>query len=217
MISSVLKNIFKNTSANAKYWRERKIDWEQAYLSTANHPHRFMISSVLKTFSWNSLLEVGCGAGANLMNIIMTHPQGKQLGGIDINADAIASAEKTFKGAFFKVGSVEDIMMSDSSAEVVLSDMTLIYVSPSKIDAVIREMKRVARTHLVLCEFHEPSWWKRVKIRLTTGYNAYDYVKLLEKHGLHDVIRYKIPKEAWPGGLQEKVGYVVVAKVPRRK
>lgn len=216
MISYVRK-LFRSTNEHARYWRERKIDWSQAYLSTWNHPHRFMIRSVLKTFDWLSLLEVGCGAGANLMNLIQGGSM-KQLGGIDVSADAIKLCEETFKGAFFKVGSVEDMLMSDSSCDVVLSDMTLIYIGPRKIDKVVEEMKRVARLKLVLCEFHIPSLWERLWVKMTTGYNAYDYVTLLEKHGLHDVIRYKIPPEAWPGGgLQEKYGYIIVAKVPRRK
>lgn len=214
---SYARNLLKGTEENKRYWSERKIDWKTAYLDTAAHPHRFMISSILKTFDWNSLLEVGCGAGANLFNIINTHPKGKQLGGVDVSDDALAVCNQTFQGAFFKKCSVEDIMMSDSSVDVILSDMTLIYISPKRIDVVIEELKRVARARVVLCEFHIASWWERIIFRIKTGYNAYDYVKLLEKHGLYDVTRYKIPKEAWPGGLQEKVGYVIVAKVPRRK
>lgn len=221
MISSVLKKLpfWRNytTSQWSSWWQNRKIDWGESYLSTWNHPHRHMITSVLKTFEWQSLLEVGCGAGANLMNIIKCIGK-KQLGGIDINADAIEMAQKSFNGAFFKVSSVEDMMMSDSSVDVVLSDMTLIYVGPRKINKVIKEIKRVARLRVVLCEFHMESWFQRIMMRLKSGYNAYDYVKLLEKHGFHDVIRYKIPKEAWPGGgWQEKCGYVITAKVPRRK
>lgn len=214
---SFVRNLLKSTKVHEKYWRERKIDWVESYLSTWNHPHRFMISTVLKTFPWTSLMEVGCGGGANLANFVQTHPNNKQLGGCDVSEDAIAACEKAFKGAFFKVCPADDVMMSDDSCDVILTDMCLIYVGRNKIDKVIGELKRIARHRVVLCEFHSDSWWERIKIKLTTGYNTYDYVKLLEKHGLHDVTRYKIPKEAWPGGLQEKYGYVVVARVPKRK
>lgn len=214
---SYVRNLLKTTASHERYWRERKVNWKTAYFDTWNHPHRFMISNILKTFHWMSLLEVGCGAGANLANIVMSHPKNKQLGGTDVNPEAIEYAQQAFQGAFFKVCPVDDIMMSDSSVDVILTDMTLIYVDPRKIDDVIEELKRIARIRLVLCEFHCESWLQRILIRMKTGYNAYDYVKLLEKHGLHDVVRYKIPSEAWPGGLQESHGYVVVAKIPRRK
>lgn len=189
-------------------------------MSTWNHPHRFVISTVLKTFDWYSLLEVGVGGGANLANIIVSHNVAngnpKQLGGIDINPDAIEHCNKAFQGAFFKVCPMTDLMMSDDSVDVILTDMALFYAGRD-IHKVIKEMYRVARNRVVLCEFHSESLWERLKIKFTSGYNAYDYVKLLEKHGFYDVIRYKIPPETWPGGLQEKVGYIIVAKVPRRK
>lgn len=213
---SYVRNFLKNTKAHQKYWSERKIDWNEAYLSTWNHPHRYMLAAVLKTFQWQSLMEIGCGGGANLANFVQTHP-GKQLGGSDVSADAIAACQKAFQGAFFKHCPADNVMMSDNSCDVVLSDMLLIYINPREIDKVVGEMKRIARQRLVLCEFHSESWWERFKLKLTTGYNMYDYVKLLQRNGLHDVTRYKIPKEAWPGGVQEKHGYIIVAKVPRRK
>jgi SAM-dependent methyltransferase len=201
------------------WWVNREIDWNQAYLSTWNHPHRQMIAAVLKTFSWFSLLEVGCGAGANMYQILKSYgEEQKQLGGIDISPSAIETAKKAFNGAFFKVGSVEDIMMSDNSADVVLSDMTMIYVGPNRINKAIKEIKRVARERVVFCEFHVASFIDRLKLRMSSGYHGYNYVRLLEKHGFYDVTLYKIPDEAWPGGDDKnRFRYIVVAKVPRRK
>lgn len=217
-MKSYVRNLFKSTADHARYWRERKIDWRTSYYDTWNHPHRQLISFVLKTFDWRSLFEVGVGGGANLAQLVMSHGPNKQLGGSDVSEDAIAFCNQALKGAFFKVCPATDLMMSDSSVDVVLSDMALIYLDSKDIDKALLEMKRVARTRVVLCEFHSESMWERLKIKVTTGYNVYDYVKRLQKLGFYDVIRYKIPKEGWPGGgLQEKVGYVVVAKVPRRK
>lgn len=214
---SYVRNFFRSTADNAKYWRDRKIDWKTQYFDTWNHPHRQFISYVLRSFDWVSLLEVGCGGGANLAQINQSHGQQKQIGGTDINGDAIVFCDSVFQGAFFKVCPADDLMMSDNSVDVILSDMALIYVDSKGIDKTMQEFRRVARNRIVLCEFHSESLWERLKIKATTGYNAYNYTKLLEKHGFYDVIRYKLPKNAWPGGLQEKVGYVIVAKVPRRK
>lgn len=214
---SYVRNFLRTTESQSKYWRDRKIDWKTQYFDTWNHPHRQFLSYILKSFPWVSLLEVGCGGGANLAQIVQTHGDQKQLGGTDVSESAIAFCQSVFKGAFFKVCGADDLMMSDSSVDVILSDMALIYVDRRGIDKAIKEMKRVARKKVVICEFHSESLWERLKIKFTSGYNVYDYTKLLEKHGFYDVIRYKLPKDAWPGGLQEKVGYVIVAKVPRRK
>lgn len=208
--------LLRTTERWKRYWRDRKIDWKVRYFNW-DHPHRFLISAALTRFNWLSLMEVGMGAGANLANILQ-HFKGKQLGGIDINADAIDFARKNFTGALLKVNSVEDIMFSDSSTDVVLSDMCLIYLGPRRIDKAISEIKRIARNYVVLCEFHHTSWFQRFWLKITEGYNAYDYRKLLEKHGFYNIEIYKIPTEYWEGGKpQETFGYITIARVPHRK
>lgn len=211
----MIKNFFKNTGFHKRFWEERQIDWKKSYLDTWQHPHRTLISKLLSTFYWGSLFEVGCGSGANLKNILM-HFKNKQLGGLDVNADAIELAQSVFQGAFFKVGSVEDIMMSDNSADVVLSDMCLIYVkNPHK---AIKEIKRVTRRHILFCEFHSDSWYGKMKLRLTSGYHAHDYRKLLAKHGFYSIQVLKFPKGCWDDGNPQKdYGHFILAKVPKRK
>jgi len=210
-----LRNLFKTTHQHKRYWAERKIDWNQAYLQTWNHPHRFLISRVLQTFNWLSLIEIGCGSGPNLVNIVKTLG-GKNLGGVDVNADAIELARKTFKDGLFQVGSGDNMMLSDKSTDVVLSDACLIYVDPFQIRRYLKEVKRVTRNHVVLCEFHSKSFFQRLKLRIGSGYNAYDYKKLLEKEGFYDITIFKIPKEAWPGTPWEEFGHIITAKVPKR-
>lgn len=204
--------LFRTTQEHSKYWRERKIDWKQAYLDTWNHPHRQYIVDFLKSISWVSLFEIGCGAGANIMKILKEIP-GKQMGGIDINPDAIELCQKTFKGGHFKVGTAEDMLMSDKSTDIVLSDMALIYVDSRKIDKYIKEIIRVTRNYVLFCEFHSDSWWERLKIKATSGYSAYDYRKLLQKHGFYDIFIYRLPLEAWPGA-KDQIRHLILAKIP---
>lgn len=207
----------KSTEKWKKYWTERKIDWKVSYLDTWNHPHRDLISLVLTEFQWTSLIEVGCGPGPNLINIVK-HFKGKQVGGIDVSSSAIELAKQTFNGAFLKVGSVEDIMLSDNSTDVILSDMCLIYLSPSKIDTAIKEIKRVGRSHIIFCEFHSESLINRLRLRFTSGYYAHNYKKLLAKHGFDDIIIRKLPENSWPGGEPQKTfGYIITARIPKRK
>ena len=208
--------LFNSTKKWKSFWEERKIDWNKDYLQTWNHPHRHLISAILKRLSWMSLFEIGCGAGANLVNIVKSFP-GKtlQLGGSDINEDAIKVAQEVLKGAVLKVGSGDDVIMSDDSVDIVLTDRMLIYVGPTKIKSYIREIRRLARNHVILCEFHSESFYDRIKLKLTSGYNAYNYKRLLEKFGFYNIMAYRLPKEAWPGDTYPS--YIIVAKVPKRK
>lgn len=212
---------FRTTNQWSEWWKNRKMDWEKDYLSTWNHPHRFMITFILSTFPWVSLMEIGFGGGPNLINIIK-HLTGRQVGGTDVVPEAVEMAEKTFVGGMFKVCPADDIMLSDNATDVALVDMVLIYVDPTRIDKHIKEIKRVARTHIVFCEFHSTSWWERFKLRWRSGYNAYDYKKLLKKHGFYDIELFKIPNEAWPkedgtpsSDEENKFRYIIKAKKPR--
>ena len=200
-----------------KYWKERKIDWTKAYFSTWNHPHRQMIMNFLRKFQWFSLFEIGCGAGENAARIL-TEFKGVSLGGCDINAEAIETAQKHIVGGHFKVSDIDDILMSDNSSDVVLSDMCLIYINPRKMGKVLAEVKRISRKRIIFCEFHSSSFWARLKLRMTSGYYAYDYRKLLERYGFYDIVIEKIPEELWPGGNPQKTfGYIITAKVTKRK
>lgn len=211
----ILKNIFCSTEDHKKYWIKRKIDWKKEYQTTVDHPHRQVIIDALSSFNWVSLMEIGCGGGANLIKILKTF-KGRQVGGIDINPEAIALCNQTFGGGMFKVNSADDIFMSDKSTDVLLSDMTLIYSGRFKIHKYIREIKRITRNYVVLCEFHSDSWWNRLMLKLHSGYNAYDYKKLLKKHGFYDISLYKLKEDEWPGGNPQKTfGYVIVAKIPK--
>lgn len=202
----------KTTNKHLKYWAERKIDWKTSYLDTWDHPHRNLIVWVLKSIPFRSLWEVGCGPGANLKKII-TEIKNVQLGGSDVNPEAIELAQKTFTGGLFHVESGENLLMSDKAVDVILSDACLIYVDPFKIKKYLNEYRRVARNHIVLCELHEKNLWKRFTYWLKTGYFMYDYKKLLTKLGYWDIEMIKIPKEFWPGTPWEQYGYIIIAKI----
>ena len=199
----------KTTKTNSNYWKDRKIDWSKHYTATWNHPHRQLIVDVLRRIRFESLWEIGCGSGPNILKIVKELPA-KQLGGSDVNKDAIELARKTFKGGMFHVESGEDIFMSDNSVDVVLSDMMLIYVGPTKIKKYLKEMKRISRGSVILCEFHSEVWWERWLARLK-GYNVYDYKKLLENLGFYGIIVNKIPEHYWGKDDNSKFRSLIMA------
>ena len=202
------------TKDHKKYWANRKINWVEAYSSTYNHPHRRLIIKALKTMRWRSLFEVGCASGPNLIAIQRTFPHA-DLGGVDINEDAIATAKETFKdfNFHFEVGDAEDIMMSDRSADIVLTDMTLMYLNSKGVKKALSEAARIVRRGVVLVELHSANPFKRLWLKLTSGYNAHNYKRLLSKIGFRSIIIYKITEKEWPGGKPQKsFAYLITAK-----
>ncbi len=206
--------LFNTTERWVDWWRKRKIDWKKEYMNP-QHPHRVLLGQILQHLQWMSLLEVGCGAGANLVQIVKSNP-GKQVCGVDINPEAIEYAKTQFKNAEFRVNPADDVMFSDQATDIVLSDMCMIYISPFKIEAHLKEFKRLARNYVIFCELHSDSWWERFVLKWKEGYNMFNWPKLLEQNGYYDVKTYKIPKEAWPeSDLQHKYGYIIVARTPK--
>lgn len=205
------------TKQHQGYWRDRKINWQDHYTSTWDIPRRHLLVQILKTFHWLSLIEVGVGGGANLVAIAKAIGRGVQLGGIDINPDAIAHTRTLFAGhGIFSVCKADDIMMSDKSTDVVLSDMIYIYVNGKDIDRHMKEAARIGRNHVVFHEFYTQSWWERLKLKATSGYTAHDWKKVLERNDFYDIIIYKIPEEMCGGDTQKKFSHIIKAKVPQR-
>ena len=201
--------IIKN---HKKYWKNRKIDWNQAYFNL-DHPHRDLIIRALRGMKFATVYEIGCGAGANLYKIQQTF--GVRVGGIDINPDAIEEAKKHLRiDSIMEASDIDSIFMNDKSVDVLLSDMTLIYIGPLKMRKVMKEIVRITRRHILLVEFHSTSFWKRLRLYFKTGYFSYNYRKLLEKYGFYDVEAYKLKEEDWPGGEPQKTfGYIIKAKI----
>lgn len=206
--------LFNSTNRWVRWWEKRKIDWRKEYLNP-DHPHRLMLVEVLKRLPFLSLLEVGCAAGANLVAIAKAG-MGVQVAGVDVNPEAVAFARSQFNNALFKVNAADNLMLSDQSTDIILSDMTMIYISPFKIGRHLKEFKKVARNFVVLCELHSESPWERLVVKWKEGYNVFDWKKLLEKHDFYDVKIFKIPPEAWPeSDLQQKYGCIIVARTPK--
>lgn len=176
-----------------------------------NHPHRNYIVAALNTIPWISLFEMGCGEGHNIKKIVTVF-KNKQVGGIDGDKMLIGKAEDKFRGALLKVGKLDDVMLSDNSVDVVLTDRCLSKVK--NVDKVVKEIKRLTRRYVVFAEFHSDSWLERLLFWWKTGQKAYDYGKLLKKHGFYDIINYQMPPEYWPGS---QLDHIIVAKVTKRK
>lgn len=204
-----------STKKLSLWWKERKIDWKVQYLDTWDIPRRRVLTSFLASFQWISLIEVGVGGGANLYSIVK-HLKGRQVGGIDVNPEAIELAKKTFIGGVFHVCPADDIMMSDKSADVILSDMMYIYVAPKDIERHVRELKRVARNNVVLHEFHSTSWWQRFKLRLFTGHCAHDWKTILQDNDFYDIMIYKLPNDFYEDDTHKQFSHLIKATAPKR-
>lgn len=205
----------KTTKQWSRFWKNRKIDWDAAYGSgkeAVEHPHRKLIIKAIRDLGVSTLMEIGCGAGVNLVNIRRYYPQ-MQVGGVDVNEEAIETAKRLIPNGILDARSADDLFFDRKSVDCTLSDMCQIYFSPLRIGKVLKEIKRVTGRYVIFIEFHSTSWLKRLALWLATGYFSYDYKKLLLKHDFHDIELRKLKESDWPGGEPQKTfGYIITAR-----
>lgn len=202
-------------SKNDKYWIERKIDWKSHYFNL-KHPHRKMLIEVLRQHLFEKVLEIGCGAGANLH--LISKEFGAGVSGCDINEDAIEFAKEKIPEGDLKVGNATELPFHGGKFDIVLTDACLIYIEPARIKRVLREIRRVGsrRGAVIFIEFHSKNPLKRLALRMTSRYYAYDYHKLLAGQFFKGIQTFKIGEEQWPGqpwSGKESYGYLIKAVI----
>ena len=110
----------------------------------------------LNTFSFCSILDIGCGTG-ELLSLISKR-EGVTLSGIDISPEMIRIArEKLGKGSDIRLGDSEELPWKDNSFDVVMCiDAFHHYPHPQK---ALSEMHRVIRPegHLIIADPWHPS------------------------------------------------------------
>jgi pseudaminic acid biosynthesis-associated methylase len=94
----------------------------------------------------SNVLEVGANMGAQLL---MLQKMGyRNLYGIEINVDAIDSAQKNTKGLNIVEGSAFDIPFKDSYFDMVFTSGVLIHISPDTLEGALREIYRTTKKYI---------------------------------------------------------------------
>lgn len=101
-----------------------------------------------------SMLDAGCGEGVVTEIIRRRHPH-LDLTGVDLSSPAIAYARQEYGSRIrFEVGSVYDLSYEDSAFDTVLCSEVLEHLE--RPEEALRELRRVAREHVVLTVPLEP-------------------------------------------------------------
>jgi len=184
--------------------------------------HRgFLAERVGKLAPFESLLEVGCGGGANLVVLARAYP-GARFYGVDISARAIRAAEtvlsrEAIANAAVFVGRAEDLRsFEDKSVDVVLTDAALMYVGPDKITRTISELARVARKGLIFNEWHLfEEGGSGLRRYWYYAHWVHDYTRLLGTMlGVKAIHVERLPPGLWSsGGGWEAYGALIEAEL----
>lgn len=198
-------------------WRLRHLyrrGWAEDYLNSIQHPHRNQIIESVAAFSdVESILEIGCASGANLVRLRQALPDA-YLFGVDINRQGIKVAREYF-GARNDGKIVLDLARADRlegfgdrSVDIVMTDAVLMFITPDKIGMVVDEMARVARKGIILNEYN----LKGASGGLFDGGRwIYDFPALFRK-SLPESNIYTMKSE-FSGGLWDTYGQLIVVNL----
>lgn len=205
------------TKSDEWFWRFRHFfdkDWAKSYINdlAINHPHRkLLVEEISKFCPFENILELGCASGANLFLLAKKYPDTK-LYGIDVSIKAIEEGQK-----FFVENKIENVELQtrsilnlenfkDKFFDIVFSDATLLYIGKEKINNVFKEIIRVSKKGIVLCEqntdkdsFYNDKW-------------VHNYEEIISKIIPQAKISFiKISDNIW-GGDWAKYGYIISVK-----
>ncbi|MCL5318532.1 MAG: class I SAM-dependent methyltransferase [Thaumarchaeota archaeon] len=168
LVRSVYRGVMRRlgsrvgTRLEARRWVGRSSPMQSGSYLATDHPHRELILKRVSGYApFESLLEVGCGSGPNLLLLAKAFPDAA-FRGVDINPNFVKAGNKWVKengvsNVSLLVGKADDLVgFPDKSFDIVLTDAVLIYVGPDKIRKVLADAVRIARRAVILVEWHSP-------------------------------------------------------------
>jgi len=96
----------------------------------------------LEKFEWNSLLDIGCQNGRQLVQLRSIFPD-KELTGLDISDDAIKVAKRILPSANFVASAAESMPFANDRFDVAYMTETLEHVID--VDVVLKEIRRIVK------------------------------------------------------------------------
>jgi SAM-dependent methyltransferase len=168
-LQSTRRQLF-GTRVDEAIWKQRSHSHVRKGLENVLLPHRvWLVDKILSHLEITSqenevqvhpsVLEIGCGCGANLEVIARRAPL-LRLVGVDISPASIAVGRERFAelglgGITLIEGQADNLSaFADASIDVVFTDAMLLYIAPDKIYICIEEMRRIARRAIIFLEMH---------------------------------------------------------------
>ena len=151
------------TVHTADWWaaprQETAGNWVANYQRSLDSPQRDVLTTIIGELAPETLIEVGCHCGPNLVRLAMDHPALKMIG-IDISREAIEAGRQWIRSLEHEdriqlnVGEARASLsnLSTNTADVVVSSYCLAYFSPEDLGGMLYEIGRVASAHAVLVE-----------------------------------------------------------------
>lgn len=145
----------QNVSEQEEFWRG---DFGDIYSDRNNTPE--LIASNAKLFSqmvdWSSIdsvLELGCNIGLNLMAIHSLNND-TTLYGVDLNEKAVRMATKKSTANVFVASATDQLPNQIPQCDFVFSKLVLIHCDPTRRQRFYENLFNMSSRYICICEYH---------------------------------------------------------------
>jgi len=191
-----------------------KKNWTKTSLASKDLAHRDQLTSVIASLdNVQSVLEIGCASAPNLRLLREKLPSA-QLSGIDINKQAIHTANDYFRSVnddkvnllARSADQLDDFQ--DKSFDVVFSQAVMLYIPPPNINKVIAEMLRLSKNAVVFNEYHLDGAEEGL---FDNGRWVYDYFTIIRRQ--YPEANISMQKTDFKGGSWNVYGKLITVRL----
>lgn len=174
-----------------QYWKDRGQVYMNEILASGYLEREVFFQNLLidflKTVSFDSFFEAGCGFGWNIKRVHDEFP-GVRVGGVDFSLTQLQNASDYLKDTGIPVVNGDNCRLPfrDEAFDVGFSLGVFMNIHPEKIESAIQELIRVSGRYIVHLEYDEDHTTPELKEKraFKTNIISHDYQKLYQKAGL---------------------------------
>lgn len=165
-------------------------------------PSREIIANEID-IEFDSILEVGCQYGENLLSLEKKFP-GKKIMGVDIDLTVTSEGQKYLEKAVLTYGDARGLPFPNKSFDIVFTNALICMLNQKHVEKALKELKRVANKQLMFIELMSDKF-----IGATPGgRTALNW----NKHFKGSIIR-KLTEQEWDVEPWKTYGYLIKVKL----
>jgi len=153
---------------------------------------------------FDSILEVGCQWGENILALERKFPN-KRILGVDMDTEVISEGRKYLLRGMLTYGDVRSLDYKDNEFDIVFTNALICMLEKSDVKQAIKEIKRVAKKQIMFIELMTEDLIGRVHGKGRVGVN---WKQMFPKAEIR-----KITKEEWDAEPWLSFGYLIKLKL----
>lgn len=209
--------VIKLAGQSTTSYREKKYSRKCAPIMNSewlNHKSKKLFCDrICRERPFESLCEVGCNAGANLVLLAKEWPSANYVG-VDINGQAVDYGNAYFAGGGLSNvklirGRVENLnFIENKSFDIVVTNALLCLMDQEHIIMAVKELIRIAKQKIILFELNYADKYDGKGV-FRDGYWIRDYLKCFNSLGYKDSSISSMPWDAWESAVWKMYGAII--------